>query len=85
MNNSTIKRHAHEHGGFGLGMAADGSPSGEDAYVADWVNDSSISSRKELTFSMVSTIAISIVFLLMAMSFGKTLLHESTDEVKFFW
>ena len=66
-----------------MGMAADGSPSGEDAYVAELVNDSSISSRKELTFSMVSTIAISIVFLLMAMSFGKTILHESTDEVKF--
>ncbi len=52
-------------------------------YVAEIVNELPSGSRRELNISMVSTIAISIVFLLMAMSFGKVIVHESNSENSF--
>ena len=52
-------------------------------YVAEIVSESPSGSRRELNISMVSTIAVSIVFLLMAMSFGKAVINDSNSETTF--
>ena len=52
-------------------------------YVAEIVSESTTGSRRELNISMVSTIAVSIVFLLMAMSFGKAVINDSNSETTF--
>ena len=52
-------------------------------YVAEIVSESTAGSRRELNISMVSTIAVSIVFLLMAMSFGKAVINDSNSETMF--
>ena len=52
-------------------------------YVAEIVSESPTGSRRELNISMVSTIAVSIVFLLMAMSFGKAVINNSNSETTF--
>ena len=52
-------------------------------YVAEIVSESPTGSRRELNISMVSTIAVSIVFLLMAMSFGKAVIHGSNSRDSF--
>ena len=67
MNNSTNKRHTHQSVVTGKTMAEATSDVKEEFLVAELIEDSSSSSRKELNLSMLSTIAISIVFLILAM------------------
>ncbi|GIR33964.1 MAG: hypothetical protein CM15mP47_1900 [Methanobacteriota archaeon] len=47
------------------------------------VEQTPISSRRELNLSMLSTVAVSIVFLLLAMSFGNVIIHDSDDNASF--
>ena len=83
MNNSTNKRHTHQSVVTGKTMAEATSDVKEEFLVAELIEDSSSSSRKELNLSMLSTIAISIVFLILAMSFGKAIVHDSNDAGSF--
>ena len=83
MNNSTNKRHTHQSVVTGKTMAEATSDVKEEFLVAELIEDSSSSSRKELNLSMLSTIAISIVFLILAMSFGKAIVHNSNDAGSF--
>ena len=83
MNNSTTKRHTHEQVVCRTDMAADTSQVEGEVYVAELVDELPISSRRELNISMISTVAVSIVFLLMAMSFGKTIIHDSNSSNTF--
>ena len=64
-------------------MAAMSSGLEGEVYVAELVEESPASSRRELNLSMLSTVAISIVFLLLAMSFGNAIIHDSNDTVSF--
>ena len=73
MNNSTTKRHTHEQVVFGENMAAMSSGLEGEVYVAELVEESPASGRRELNLSMLSTVAISIVFLLLAMSLAMRL------------
>ncbi len=64
-------------------MAAVPKEEEDKVYVAEIVSESPAGSRRELNISMVSTIAVSIVFLLMAMSFGKAVINNSNSENTF--
>ena len=64
MNNSTNKRHTHQSVVIGKTMAEATSDVQEEILVAELMDDLSSSSRKELNLSMLSTIAVSIVFLI---------------------
>ena len=64
-------------------MGADTSLIEDDVLVAEIVEVLPNGSRRELNISMISTIAVSIVFLLMAMSFGKAIMHDSNQEGSF--
>ena len=64
-------------------MAAVSSVLEGEVYVAELVEESPTSSRRELNLSMLSTVAISIVFLLLAMSFGNAIIYDSNDDVSF--
>ena len=64
-------------------MAEANSDVKEELLDAELIEDSSSSSRKELNLSMLSTIAISIVFLILAMSFCKVIVHDSNDAGSF--
>ena len=64
-------------------MAADPSVTEEEVYIAELVEQLPNSSRRELNLSMLSTIAISIVFLMLAMSFGKAVVHDSSENNSF--
>ena len=64
-------------------MAAGTSLIEEDVLDAEIVEVLSNGSRRELNISMISTIAVSIVFLLMAMSFGKAVIYDSNQEGSF--
>ena len=79
MNNSTNKRHTLESVVTGKTMAEAISDVQEDVLVAELSEELSSGSRKELNLSMLSTIAISIAFLILAMSFGKVIVHDSND------
>jgi len=83
MNNSTNKRHTHQSVVIGKTMAEATSDVQEEILVAELIEDLSSSSRKELNLSMLSTIAVSIVFLILAMSFGKVIVHNSNDAGSF--
>ena len=64
-------------------MAAESSILEAEVYFAELVEQSPTSSRRELNLSMLSTVAISIVFLLLAMSFGNAIVYDSNDDVSF--
>ena len=64
-------------------MAAVSSGLEGEVYVAELVEESPTSSRRELNLSMLSTVAISIVFLLLAMSFGNAVIYDSDDSASF--
>jgi len=83
MNNSTNKRHTHQSVVIGNTMAEATSDVQEEILDAELSEDLSSSSRKELNFSMLSTIAISIVFLILAIPFGKVIVHNSNDAGSF--
>ena len=83
MNNSTTKRHAHEQVVFGENHGSRILRIRGEVYVAELVEQSPNSSRRELNLSMLSTVAISIVFLLLAMSFGNAIVHDPNDDVSF--
>lgn len=68
---------------LGIYMAAESSVLEAEVYVAELVEQSPTSSRRELNLSMLSTVAISIVFLLLAMSFGNVIIYDSNDDVAF--
>ncbi|MFL2984792.1 MAG: CocE/NonD family hydrolase [Candidatus Poseidoniaceae archaeon] len=53
----------------------------DDILVAEIVTQPS-SSRRDLNLSAISTIAISIVFLLMAMAFGESIINSMNDEIE---
>ena len=64
-------------------MAAVSSGLEGEGYVAELVEESPTSSRRELNLSMLSTVAISIAFLLVSMSFGNVIVHDSNDTISF--
>ena len=81
MNNSTNKRHTHQSVVTGKTMAEATSDVKEEFLVAELIEDSSSSSRKELNLSMLSTIAISIVFLICLLYTSPS--HETGRNVGF--
>ena len=58
---------------------------GEEGFLVAEIVPQTSSSRRDLNFSAISTIAVAIVFLLMAMTFGETIFNSMDLEEEYEW
>ena len=64
---------------------AGGDLAGDEGILVAEIVPQTSSSRRDLNFSAISTIAVAIVFLLMAMTFGETIFNSMDLEEEYEW